>query len=164
MSVRSSGEVSRNVVEVGPLGVDSTSGLRVTMRDRSGQSFVSAVCTCGILPSLDPKNGNAGRRTMFSGSESGGVTVTTSVPAAPSRRLSLGSMLWTSTRMWQEQIDDHWVLFAPDRRGLPVVVSQRVMAILDLCRAGATVDSIVKSACTFRAPLDPAQALAVADF
>lgn len=82
---------------------------------------------------------------------------------APSHQ-SLNSMLWTSMRMWQEQVDDHWVLFAPDRRGLPVVVSERVMAILERCRDGTTIDSVVESARISHIPLDANQALAVIDF
>jgi len=90
--------------------------------------------------------------------------MTTLLPEAPSRRLPLGASVWTSTRMWQEQLDDYWVLFAPDKKGLPVVASQPVISILDQCRAGATIESIVKSASTYHPPLDPDQALAVVDF
>jgi len=65
--------------------------------------------------------------------------------------------------MWQEQIDDYWVLFAPDMRGLPVVVSPSVITILDRFRTGATVNSVSQSASTSHA-LDRERVLAVAYF
>ena len=86
------------------------------------------------------------------------------LPDVPPKRSTSASMRWTSTRMWQEQVDDYWVLFAPDRPGLPVVVSQRVMAILDRCRIGATIDTIQEFARALNIPLDSHQVLAVTDF
>jgi hypothetical protein len=90
--------------------------------------------------------------------------MTSALRNAPSRRLPSESTLWTSARMWQERVDDNCVLFAPDRRGLPVIVSRRVLAILDRCRAGAPIDSIVKSTCTCDTSLDSDQALGIVDF
>jgi uncharacterized protein len=92
------------------------------------------------------------------------VTLPTLLPDTPLRSHANGSTLWTSSRMWQEQVDDFWVLFAPDRRGLPVVVSQRVAEILDLCRGGATKTSIVDDCVASASTLDREQAVALADF
>src|SRR5689334_13001086 len=52
--------------------------------------------------------------------------------------------LFASTRMWQERAGANWVLFAPDRRGLPVVANPAVIEILDLFRTGNSIQEAIR--------------------
>jgi uncharacterized protein len=73
-------------------------------------------------------------------------------------------LLWPSARMWRERIDDSWVLFAPDRRGLPVVVSDRVMALFDRCSDGVTASTLVDAAGALEPAISRDQAAALVAF
>jgi uncharacterized protein len=53
-------------------------------------------------------------------------------------------MLFKSTRLHQDNLGQHWVLFAPDTRGFPVVVADRVMRVLDSYSGGATFDAVAE--------------------
>lgn len=52
--------------------------------------------------------------------------------------------LHTSKRVWRDRIGSHSVLFAPDRRGLPVVADQRAVAVLEAFDGGAPVSEALR--------------------
>lgn len=106
--------------------------------------------TLGIVAQPWPR-----RNTMTTSLEIPVGTASSSLPETP---------LWTSTRMWRDRVDGQWVLYAPDKRGLPVVVSQSVAEILERCEAGATFATIAESARAGELTLNPEQALAVTEF
>lgn len=78
-----------------------------------------------------------------------------SVSAVTNTLASDADLLWTSSRVFSERLDGHWVLFAPDRRGLPVVVSDPVMALLDTARSGATVGQLQRAAAHACSDIEP---------
>jgi uncharacterized protein len=67
-----------------------------------------------------------------------------------------GATLFASHRVFESPIYDKWVLFAPDRAGLPILVSSRVRSILHGFRDGATAGTAVAHAQTAGADLEEA--------
>jgi uncharacterized protein len=57
----------------------------------------------------------------------------------PACAFDLGAMLWCPESLFAEQLADRWVVFAPDRPGLPVVVDSRTMRLLKSFEDGAVV-------------------------
>ncbi len=55
------------------------------------------------------------------------------------------TLLFKSIRLHQDKIDQHWVLFAPDTKGFPVVVDERVMRVLDFFSGGATFETMAEA-------------------
>ena len=56
----------------------------------------------------------------------------------------LTQKLFTSSRVYRKKLDeDYWVLFAPDKVGMPVVVSECVNGILDKFTNGSTIKEFI---------------------
>jgi uncharacterized protein len=56
---------------------------------------------------------------------------------------NLSVVLFKSNRIFEHRIDDHWILFAPDWLGLPVIVDEWVHRALDRFQDGACVSDIL---------------------
>lgn len=69
---------------------------------------------------------------------------------------NLGARLHTSTRMWRHAVGGHHLLFAPDAAGLPVLVTERVVRLLQRFNSGATVGEVMSSAASAVGDFDSA--------
>jgi uncharacterized protein len=56
---------------------------------------------------------------------------------------NLSARLFSSSRLYERQIEQHWLLFAPDRPGLPVLVEPWTHKLLHSFTCGATVGEIL---------------------
>jgi uncharacterized protein len=55
----------------------------------------------------------------------------------------LSAVLFKSNRIFEFKIDDHWILFAPDWLGLPVIIDEWVYHVLDRFHDGACVSDVL---------------------
>ncbi len=55
----------------------------------------------------------------------------------------LSARLHTSARTYERRLEDRWLLFAPDRHGLPILVDHRVLALLHAFDSGSTVGQVL---------------------
>jgi hypothetical protein len=62
------------------------------------------------------------------------MSASISVTSTEAFRLDLGTNLFTSQRAFEDQIEDRFVVFAPDHLGLPVVASRWVHEIVSCVR------------------------------
>src|SRR5687767_11451499 len=66
-----------------------------------------------------------------------------SIDAAEPIALDIGATLYCVDTLFSERIGDRWVLFAPDRVGLPIVVDERTNDLLESFRGGAVVADVL---------------------
>jgi len=77
-------------------------------------------------------------------------------PSTP-RFSDSNAFLHATKRMWRDRVGNHWVVFAPDRRGLPIVADDRAVAVLDAFNGGASVgDALQRISATRLSGLSPA--------
>lgn len=65
-----------------------------------------------------------------------------SAPSTP-RFSDEDALLHATGRMWRDRVGSHWVMFAPDRRGLPIIGDERAVTVLDAFNGGASVGDVI---------------------
>jgi uncharacterized protein len=71
------------------------------------------------------------------------MSASISVTSTEAFRLDLGTNLFTSQRAFEDQIEDRFVVFAPDHLGLPVVASRWVHELFHAFDDGAVVGDVL---------------------
>lgn len=71
------------------------------------------------------------------------MTASASDTSAEAFRLDLGASLFTSQRAFEDQIEDRFVVFAPDHVGLPVVAASWVRELFHAFDDGAVVGDVL---------------------
>lgn len=68
----------------------------------------------------------------------------------------LSSRLFTSPRLYQQQFDDRWLVFAPDYPGLPVLADRRMHSLLHAFKDGSSVGELLSKRLPATRDLDEA--------